>query len=113
VAPPSAGLLGVGDGLTREAQSSDPGPAGGDLAEAAPARRRRRPGHRRLRVLGVRIEPLTAARLWDRARPAGLSLGDRCCLALAERLGCAAVTADTAWAQLDLDDLTLTVRLIR
>jgi PIN domain nuclease of toxin-antitoxin system len=70
-------------------------------------------------VLGVRVEPLTAAdavtaaRLRDRGRPAGLSLGDRCCLALAERLGCAAVTADTAWAQLPLDDLALTVRLIR
>jgi PIN domain nuclease of toxin-antitoxin system len=74
---------------------------------------------RRLRVLGVRVEPLTAAdavtaaRLWDRGRPAGLSLGDRCCLALAERVGGAAVTADTAWAQLPLDDLALTVRLIR
>ncbi|MEA2136617.1 MAG: ribonuclease VapC [Solirubrobacteraceae bacterium] len=74
---------------------------------------------RRLRVLGVRVEPLTAAdavtaaRLRDRGRPAGLSLGDRCCLALAERVGCAAVTADTAWAQLPLDDLALTVRLIR
>jgi hypothetical protein len=36
-----------------------------------------------------------------------------CCLALAERVGGAAVTADTAWAQLPLDDLALTVRLIR
>ncbi|MCW2722280.1 MAG: hypothetical protein JWR81_6102 [Pseudonocardia sp.] len=74
---------------------------------------------RRLRMLGVRVEPLTAAdavtaaRLWDRGCPAGLSLGDRCCLALAERVGCAAVTADTAWAQLPLDGLALTVRLIR
>ncbi|MDT7704200.1 MAG: ribonuclease VapC, partial [Pseudonocardiales bacterium] len=38
---------------------------------------------RRLRVLGVRVEPLTAAdavtaaRLRDRTRNAGLSLGDR------------------------------------
>ncbi|MDT7707136.1 MAG: ribonuclease VapC [Pseudonocardiales bacterium] len=51
---------------------------------------------RRLRVLGVRVEPLTAA---DSVT--------------AERVGCAAVTADTAWAQLPLDDLALTVRLIR
>jgi ribonuclease VapC len=71
---------------------------------------------RRLRVLGVWVEPLTAdgalaaARLWDNTRSAGLSLGDRCCLALAVRLGCRAVTADTAWADLELD---LTVHLIR
>ena len=70
-------------------------------------------------MLGVQVEPLTAtdavtaARLWDRARAAGLSLGDRCCLALAHRLGRAAVTADSAWAQLPLDGLDLTVQLIR
>jgi ribonuclease VapC len=58
-------------------------------------------------------DAVTAARLWDRGRPAGLSLGDRCCLALAERVGCAAVAADTAWAELPLDDLALTVRLLR
>jgi ribonuclease VapC len=64
---------------------------------------------RRLRALGVRVEPLTAedavaaARLWSDTRTAGLSLGDRCCLALAQRLEAVAVTADTAWAGLDLD----------
>jgi ribonuclease VapC len=73
----------------------------------------------RLRVLGVQVEPLTAtdavtaARLWDRGRGVGLSLGDRCCLALAHRLGRAAVTADTAWAQLPLDTLNLSVQVIR
>lgn len=71
---------------------------------------------RRLRVLGVRVEPLTtadavaAARLWDSTRRAGLSLGDRCCLALAARLECPALTADTAWAELDLN---VTIQLIR
>jgi PIN domain nuclease of toxin-antitoxin system len=30
-------------------------------------------------------------------RQAGLSLGDRACLALARRLGCRALTADRAW----------------
>jgi PIN domain nuclease of toxin-antitoxin system len=55
-------------------------------------------------------DAVTAARLWDRGRAAGLFPGDRCCLALAERVGCAAVTA---WAQLPLDDLALTVRPIR
>lgn len=32
----------------------------------------------------------------------GLSLGDRACLALAERLALPALTTDAAWAQLDL-----------
>jgi PIN domain nuclease of toxin-antitoxin system len=35
-------------------------------------------------------------------RVRGLSLGDRACLALAHRLGLPAVTADRAWASLDL-----------
>jgi ribonuclease VapC len=35
-------------------------------------------------------------------RARGLSLGDRACLALAHRLGLHAVTADRAWASLDL-----------
>lgn len=70
----------------------------------------------RLRTLGVRIEPLTepdavaAANLWAATRGAGLSLGDRCCLALAARLDRIAVTADTAWAGLDID---IPVRVIR
>ncbi|MGH4006987.1 MAG: PIN domain-containing protein [Pseudonocardiaceae bacterium] len=70
----------------------------------------------RLRTLGVRIEPLTepdaitAANLWVATRSAGLSLCDRCCLALAARLDCVAVTADTAWAGLDID---IKVRIIR
>ena len=42
------------------------------------------------------------ARLRSLTRHAGLSLGDRACLALAERLGCPAVTADRAWASLDV-----------
>ena len=35
-------------------------------------------------------------------RGAGLSLADRACLSLASRLGVPAVTADRAWANLDL-----------
>jgi ribonuclease VapC len=40
----------------------------------------------------------------------GLSLGDRACLALAERLGASAVTADRAWAGLDVG---VTIELVR
>lgn len=51
----------------------------------------------------ITVEPFTtadaidAARLRPLTRDAGLSLGDRACLALARRLGIPALTADTAW----------------
>ena len=44
----------------------------------------------------------TAARLRSVTRHAGLSLGDRACIALGERLGYPVVTADRVWASLDL-----------
>ena len=62
---------------------------------------------RRARLLGVRTEPFSdadaalAARLWPGGRRVGLSLGDRCCLALAGRLGRTALTADRSWADLE------------
>jgi ribonuclease VapC len=43
-------------------------------------------------------------------RRAGLSLGDRACLSLAEHLGLPALTADRAWASLGLG---IPVRVIR
>lgn len=43
-----------------------------------------------------------AARLRSTTRRAGLSLGDRACLALGDRLGCPVVTADRIWASLDI-----------
>jgi ribonuclease VapC len=52
-----------------------------------------------LRVVAFdQAQAAAAARLRPATRHAGLSLGDRACLALAQRLGCPAVTADRAWA---------------
>lgn len=53
----------------------------------------------------IAIEPFTAAdaveagRLRPLTRDAGLSLGDRACLALARRLNAPALTADTDWRE--------------
>ena len=55
-------------------------------------------------------QALSAAALLPQTRRLGLSLGDRACLALARTRGKPAVTADRAWAELDVD---ITVRLIR
>jgi ribonuclease VapC len=41
--------------------------------------------------------------------PRGLSVGDRACLALAQRLRLPAVTAEKDWRRLDLGDLVVTV----
>jgi ribonuclease VapC len=43
-----------------------------------------------------------AARLRSITRHAGLSLGDRACLALGDRLGYPVVTADRVWGSLDV-----------
>jgi PIN domain nuclease of toxin-antitoxin system len=43
-----------------------------------------------------------AARLSSATRQAGLSLGDCFCLATAQHLGAAAMTADRAWSRLRL-----------
>jgi PIN domain nuclease of toxin-antitoxin system len=52
----------------------------------------------------------TAGLLRRRTKIAGLSLGDRACLALAAALGATAVTADRAWAELSLD---LDIQIVR
>jgi PIN domain nuclease of toxin-antitoxin system len=43
-----------------------------------------------------------AGLLRSATRAAGLSLGDRACLALAERLGAPALTSDRAWGRLQI-----------
>jgi ribonuclease VapC len=53
---------------------------------------------------------LRSAELFTATRPAGLSLGDRVCLALADRERCPALTADRSWAGLNLG---IAVELIR
>lgn len=45
-------------------------------------------------------------------RAAGLSLGDRSCLALAAKLGLPAITADRAWAKI-ASEIGVEVRVIR
>lgn len=60
----------------------------------------------RLAALGLEVVPLDAERaaavaaLEPLTRPAGLSLGDRCCLALALERDVPALTADGAWLRL-------------
>lgn len=64
----------------------------------------------------VQVEPVTAedavaiAELRAATRDAGLSLGDRACLALGARLGLPVVTADRAWAELELGVPVQTIR---
>lgn len=59
-------------------------------------------------ALGIHVDPLTLedartmAALWAITRSAGLSLGDRACLATALRLDIPAVTADKAWKEVDV-----------
>lgn len=69
-----------------------------------------------LLAFGLNIYPfdeslaITAGLMRTTTREAGLSLGDRACLALAIREQARVLTADRAWATLDLD---IAVELIR
>ncbi|MFN2568244.1 MAG: type II toxin-antitoxin system VapC family toxin [Candidatus Dormibacteria bacterium] len=68
--------------------------------------------------LGLSVTPFDqddaddAARLWAVTRSAGLSLGDRACLALARRRTVPAVTADRSWTALT-KAVGTTVKVIR
>jgi ribonuclease VapC len=67
-------------------------------------------------LLGLRVAAFdevqagAAARLRRMTRRAGLSLGDRACLALAGSLRCPAITADRAWANVDVGVDVLLIR---
>jgi len=50
------------------------------------------------------------ARLRSATRHAGLSLGDRACLALGGILGCPVVTADRVWANVDIGVEVVVIR---
>ncbi|BCM87941.1 type II toxin-antitoxin system VapC family toxin [Methylobacterium indicum] len=54
-----------------------------------------------------------SARLRPLTRPAGLSLGDRACLAVAGQLGAPALTTDRAWSRLDGTAIGVTIELLR
>lgn len=66
--------------------------------------------------LPLDVRPLTASQAYaigylrPETRALGLSLGDRACLTLAAELGMPALTADQAWASLDIG---VEVELIR
>lgn len=51
-----------------------------------------------------------AASLWKPTRVAGLSLGDRACLALALKKGAPAVTAEKKWLECDIDVQIINIR---
>lgn len=64
----------------------------------------------------IGVEPFTdndalaVATLYPKTSRRGLSLGDRSCLALAQRFRAPALTAEHVWAELELD---IEIRLIR
>ena len=67
-------------------------------------------------AVGLTIIPFTAgdaetaAKLWSATHSLGLSLGDRACLALAQRLRLPAITADKVWGQLRI---SIPIQVIR
>lgn len=70
----------------------------------------------RLEAIGLAVVPLTARQAEDAAglraatRNLGLSLADRCCLALAREVGLPVLTADAAWDQADVGAAVVVIR---
>jgi len=70
----------------------------------------------RLEAIGLAVVPLTAGQAEDAAvlraatRHLGLSLADRCCLALAREVGFPVLTADAAWDQADVGAAVVVIR---
>lgn len=73
---------------------------------------------RAVAILGLEVAPMTEAQAGHSAglrpvtRAAGLSLGDRACLALAAELNAPALTADHAWKTVD-EAAGVSVQVIR
>ena len=72
--------------------------------------------HTAVSTMDLRVVPFdgaqarAAGRLRSLTRQAGLSLGDRACLALGDKLGCSVVTADRVWASLEIGVEILVIR---
>jgi len=67
----------------------------------------------RLRVPVIGFEAESAkivASLWKESRAAGLSLGDRACLALGLKIGCPVMTTDKAWSGCDVGVKIIQIR---
>lgn len=70
---------------------------------------------RSVRDMALRVIPLDealavkAGLLRRLTKSLGLSLGDRCCLALAQEVGLPVLTADRIWGQLNLSGITVQV----
>lgn len=54
---------------------------------------------------------LAAAKLWEKTKSYGLSLGDRACIALGQKLQLPIYTADKIWSELKLENVE--IKLIR
>ena len=94
------GAVNISEAVAKLADGGMPGP---EIQEAI--------GGLRLDVVPFDAElALAAGLLRPLTRLAGLSLGDRACLALGMRLHVPVLTADRSWAGLDLD---VEVRLLR
>lgn len=69
-----------------------------------------------LQLIGVQADDFTsemallAASLRIVSKSLGLSFGDRACLALGKKLGCPVLTADRAWAELDIGAEVVVIR---